>query len=198
MEWDLVEIDPGPEFVYIVFFIQFIIFVFSFLYFLYVFVDALDTKRKLHKIKIALQEIIGKNAFQEEAIHQKEIFRSNRWLGPMIDHFICYCDVKNADDETKNQKEILSIRAEKYLKNIVLLKWMVFFSFATAFFIIYDQKLFGYGLNYIFGAMIIPVATILFLISVIFLKRHFIETYKQSFIDLQQSCPAPGIARPAG
>ena len=145
-------------------------------------------------MKIALQKTGDKKTFQEEALQQKEIYRLNKWLGPLI---ISFCDNKNAYDEAKNKREILSVREEKYLKNIVLLKWMVFFSFATAFFIIYDQKLSGYRMDGIFWAILIPAATILFLISVIFLKRHFIEIYNQSIIDLQQSCPASGIARPA-
>jgi|GEM_PF-6448791 hypothetical protein len=186
MEWDLIEEENfGLEFTPIIFFFQFILFIFAIVYFLLVLVDVFSTKKKLRIIQNELKEKSDMKSAKEYLFAQKVKYRWNKLLSVFIDHLL-FCGENMSQIEVKAQQErLFSFISEKTLKYILILRWMAIFSYATTFYLIYDQITGGYGMDKIFLAIIIPLLAAIFFVSSIYLKKRFSEILEKSATELQ-------------
>ncbi len=185
MEWDLLEEESfGLEFTPIIFFFQIILFVFAIVYFLTILVDVLSTKKKLRIIKNELEENREMKILQEYLFTQKDKYRWNKLLSAFIDHLIFCWENRNPIAVKAHLEKLFSFISEKTLKHVLILKWMAIFSFATTFYLIYDQLSGGYGMDNVLLAIIIPLLATIFFVSSICLKKHFSEILEKSATNL--------------
>jgi hypothetical protein len=161
------------------------LFVFAIVYFLNILVDVLSTKKKLSIIKNEFQEKREMKTLKEYLFIQKDKYRRNKLLSEFVDHLLFCWENKNHIAVKTHQEKLFSFISEKTLKYVLILKWMAIFSFATTFFLIYDQLTVGYGMDNALLAIIIPLLTTIFYVSSIYLKKHFFAILKKSATNLQ-------------